>query len=162
MRTVTRRISKLEDCVWPAAGKPVLLLVLCQAGWGLALDQDRCIEILGESEFLPTDPVGLVNLLDVPEGLNAKFNPTNQRNNKLYSSCSTSIRSLRIEYRACNSSARNSRSGAIDGLPAFAYISSNRPLIDSSAASTIALTGRNGCFSGTRSSSDPYRNISDS
>ena len=83
MRTVTRRISKLEDCVWPAAGKPVLLLVLCQAGWGLALDQDRCIEILGESEFLPTDPVGLVNLLDVPEGLNAKFNPTNQRNNKL-------------------------------------------------------------------------------
>jgi hypothetical protein len=40
------------------------------------------------------------------------------------------MRSLRIEYNACNSSARKSRSGAIDGLPAFAYISSNRPLID--------------------------------
>jgi len=39
----------------------------------LALDQDRCIEILGECAVLPAGPaVGVVNLLEVPKGLNAK------------------------------------------------------------------------------------------
>ena len=72
MKTIDTRIRKLEDRFWPAAGKPGILLVVCKAGWGLALDKDRCIQILGECGFLPTGPVGLVNLLDVPEGLNAK------------------------------------------------------------------------------------------
>jgi hypothetical protein len=48
-----------------------ILLVFCHAGWGLSLDEDRCIEILRESGFLPTSPVGFVNLLDIPTGLNA-------------------------------------------------------------------------------------------
>jgi len=46
--------------------------VACKAGWGLALDQDTCIEILGECGFLPTAPIGVVNLLEIPDGLNAE------------------------------------------------------------------------------------------
>jgi hypothetical protein len=34
--------------------------------------QDRCIQILDEYGFLPTDPVGLVNLCQLPDGLSAK------------------------------------------------------------------------------------------
>ena len=48
-----------------------LLLVVTAAGRGLALDQDRCIQILRECGFLPTGPVGVVNLGQIPEGLNA-------------------------------------------------------------------------------------------
>lgn len=33
---------------------------------------DASIQILDECGFLPTGPVGLVNLLDIPEGLNAQ------------------------------------------------------------------------------------------
>src|SRR5438034_794010 len=50
--------------------------------------------------------------------------PTNQRNSRLYSSCSISIRSLRTEYSTWSSSARNRCSGGIDGRPVFAYIAS--------------------------------------
>ena len=72
MKTIDGRIRKLEDRFWPGNGKPPLLLVVCKAGWGLALDQDRCIQILGECGFLPTGPVGLVNLCQIPDGLNAE------------------------------------------------------------------------------------------
>jgi hypothetical protein len=43
-----------------------------EAGWGLALDSDRCIDILGECGFLPTGPVGLVDLCQIPDCLNAE------------------------------------------------------------------------------------------
>ena len=46
-------------------------MVVTTAGRGLALDQDRCVQILRESGFLPTGPVGVVNLGDIPQGLNA-------------------------------------------------------------------------------------------
>ena len=72
MRIVARRIGKLEDRFWPGNGKPPLLLVVCNAGWGLALDQEACIQILRECGFLPTGPVGLVNLGRIPDGLNAE------------------------------------------------------------------------------------------
>ena len=73
MRTVTRRIAKLEDHFGTATGKPLVLLVVCKAGWGLALDRERCIEILRECGFLPTSgAVGLVNLGQIPDGLNAQ------------------------------------------------------------------------------------------
>ena len=49
-----------------------LLLVVSRAGWGLALDQDTCIRILRECGFLPTGPVGVVNLGQIPDGLNAE------------------------------------------------------------------------------------------
>jgi hypothetical protein len=72
MRTVVRRIAKLEDRFWPGNGKPPLLLVVTAAGRELALDQDRCIQILRECGFLPTGPVGLVNLGEIPDGLDAE------------------------------------------------------------------------------------------
>jgi hypothetical protein len=59
MKTIDRRIRTLEDRVWPGNGKPPLLLVVSMAGWGLALDQDRCIQIFRECGFLPTGPVGV-------------------------------------------------------------------------------------------------------
>jgi hypothetical protein len=72
MKTIDGRIRRLEDRFSPGNGKPQLLLVACKAGWGLALDQDRCVQILGESGFLPTGPVGVVNLCQIPDGLNAE------------------------------------------------------------------------------------------
>ena len=52
------------------AGKPRILMILSHSGWGLALDQDTCIQILGEGGFLPTGAgIGTVNLLDVPMDL---------------------------------------------------------------------------------------------
>jgi hypothetical protein len=72
MRTVTRRIGKLEDTFRPGNGKPLLLLVVTAAEKRLALDQDRCTQILGECGFLPTGvPVGVVNLAVIPHGLDA-------------------------------------------------------------------------------------------
>jgi hypothetical protein len=47
--------------------------------------------------------------------------PTNQRNNMLYSSCSTSCRSLRPEDSTCSTSARSRRAGAIEGRPRAGY-----------------------------------------
>ena len=72
MRTLVSRIAKLEDQLGTADGNPQILLVLCRADWGETLDHDRGIQILGETGFLPTGRIGLVNLLEVPEGLDAK------------------------------------------------------------------------------------------
>jgi hypothetical protein len=72
MTTITRRLCKLEDQFGTGSRKPRLLLVACQAGWGLATDIGRCIQILGECGSLPAGPVGLVNLLGIPDGLNAE------------------------------------------------------------------------------------------
>jgi hypothetical protein len=73
MRTVTDRIAKLENRLGIAAGKPKLRFVICQAGWGQALDIDRCTDILSECGFLPDGPgIGIVDLLHIPDGLNAE------------------------------------------------------------------------------------------
>lgn len=44
MRDVARRITRLESRLAPPRGDR-LLVVLSHAGWGLALNEDRCIEI---------------------------------------------------------------------------------------------------------------------
>ena len=49
-----------------------LLVVVTAADRGLALDQDKCIQILRECGSLPTGPVGVVNLGQIPRGLNAE------------------------------------------------------------------------------------------
>jgi hypothetical protein len=46
--------------------------MVCHAGWGLALDQDTCIHIPGECGFLPTGPIGVANLSEIPVGPTAK------------------------------------------------------------------------------------------
>ncbi len=54
------------------------------------------------------------------------------------------MRSLRIEYSACNNSARNSISGAIDGRPIREYNPSNKGDSCRKASSHILRKGRNG------------------
>jgi hypothetical protein len=70
--------------------------------------------------------------------------PTNQRNSKLYSSCSISMRSLRIEYSTCSNNARNKCSGGIDGRPVDAYRTSNRGDSPRRASSVMVRMARNG------------------
>jgi hypothetical protein len=72
MIAVLRRIRRLED-QFGSADQPrrCILLMVCKAGWGLALDQDTCLQILGECGFLPTGPIGLVDLCNTPDGLTA-------------------------------------------------------------------------------------------
>lgn len=72
MKTINGRIRNLEDQFWVGCGRQRILLILCHAGWRLPLDQNRCIQILDESGILPTDPVGLVKLCQLPDGLSAK------------------------------------------------------------------------------------------
>ena len=72
MGTLTRRMGKLEDTFRPGNGKPQLLLVLTAAEKRLALDQSRCVQILRECGFLPTSPVGIVNLAAIPHDLDAE------------------------------------------------------------------------------------------
>jgi hypothetical protein len=72
MKTVLSRIAKLENQFGTAAGRTQIVLVFSPAGWGFALDQETCIEILSQSGYLPSGPVGLVNLLDLPEDLSAE------------------------------------------------------------------------------------------
>ena len=69
MRTISKRVQNLEKRLGTAIGTQQLLLVVCRAGWGLALDQDTCLRILGEAGFLPTGRMGVVNLTDIPDGL---------------------------------------------------------------------------------------------
>ena len=72
MKTVLRRITRLEDRFGAVDGTPRFRVVACRAGWGLALDRDRCIQILERSGFLSSRPFySFVNLGDIPGGLNA-------------------------------------------------------------------------------------------
>ena len=72
MRTIARRLQRLEQEFGLGPETEQLLMVVTAAGKRLALDQDRCVQILRESGFLPTGPVGVVNLGAIPEGLNAE------------------------------------------------------------------------------------------
>jgi hypothetical protein len=74
MRTAIRRIDKLEHRLGIAAAKrPCSVVVATRAGCELALNNDACVEILRESGFLPDGPhFAAVNLLRIPDGLNAK------------------------------------------------------------------------------------------
>jgi hypothetical protein len=73
---------------------------------------------------------------------------------RLYSSCSINIRSLRTEYSTWSSSARNRCSGGIDGRPVLAYIPSNRGDNRPKALSVIERIIRSGWSVGTRCSGD--------
>jgi hypothetical protein len=71
VRTIARRLQKLERGFGLGPGTEQLLMVVTTAGKRLALDPDRCVQILSECG-LPTGPVGLVNLGQIPDGLNAE------------------------------------------------------------------------------------------
>ena len=72
MKAIGRRILKLEDRISP--GEPPHLVMVCRAESEGILDTKKCIEILGKYGFLPTAPGfgHIVNLLDVPDDLNAE------------------------------------------------------------------------------------------
>ena len=72
MKAIDSRIRRLQDRLCPDHGQPQHLWFLIQAGCGLALDLDRCTEILDECGFLPTGRFGVVNFLGIPFGLNVK------------------------------------------------------------------------------------------
>ena len=71
MRTINRRIGKLTDRLLPGDASPLRTWVLTNLGCELALDLDRCTEILDECGFLPAGRFGVVNLCGIPEGLSA-------------------------------------------------------------------------------------------
>ena len=85
----------------------------------------------------------LLNTVGTHTG-SSMFRPTNQRNSRLYSSCSISIRSLRIVYNTCSSSARNSFSGAIEGRPQSTYSRPNDRDSPFKTTSTMVRIGRKG------------------
>jgi len=74
MRTVTNRIDKLEDRLGIAAAKrPCTAVVISLAGWEHALSNDRCVQILRESGFLPDGEIFVtMDLCQIPDGLNAE------------------------------------------------------------------------------------------
>jgi hypothetical protein len=73
MRTVTRRIDKLEQRFGIAKGKPGILLVVSAASWRHPLSVDSCVKILRECGFFPTGAgIDMVDLLHLPKGLNAE------------------------------------------------------------------------------------------
>jgi hypothetical protein len=72
MKAIARRLHRLEDTFGPAEGTPPLALIVCQAGWSMALEHDRLMEILAQSGFLPAGPHVLLHMGIVPMGLNAE------------------------------------------------------------------------------------------
>ena len=72
MKTVIRRIARLEDQFGTADGRPQILLTISRAGCGPALDGDRWVEILRETGSLPTGRIGVLSFLNVPSDLNAE------------------------------------------------------------------------------------------
>jgi hypothetical protein len=71
MRSILRRIEKLENG-WSQAAEGGIHLFVYRAGMELALDGNRCVEILREAGFLRSGPfLSVIRLLDVPWGLDA-------------------------------------------------------------------------------------------
>ena len=68
MRNLPRRIERLEE----AAGLgPEPLYIIATSVRQLALDTDRCLEILKQSGFLLPGSIVVVNLMDIPPRLSA-------------------------------------------------------------------------------------------
>ena len=73
MKIIERRLRKLEGEFGPTNGKPERssVLVVCNLAQELALDSNTCVEILWASGFLSNGALCLVDLNDIPDGLNA-------------------------------------------------------------------------------------------
>ena len=71
MKAVERRLDRLEGRLAPQ-GRKQFLIVVTDAEQKLALDSDRCVQILREAGHLDTKSVSCcVDLGNVPDGLNA-------------------------------------------------------------------------------------------
>jgi hypothetical protein len=71
MKAIDSRIRRLQDKICPEIGQERLWFMNLVGG-ELALDLDRCAEILDECGFLPKGRFCIVNLCGVPDGLDAK------------------------------------------------------------------------------------------
>ena len=72
MKAIDNRIRRLQARLCPDNGQPQRLWVSLLVGRQLALDSERCVDILRECGFLPTGRFGVVSLCGIPDGLNAK------------------------------------------------------------------------------------------
>ena len=72
MKAIDSRIRRLQYRLCPDKGQPQRLWVLVKPNYGLALDLDRCTQILGECRVLPMGRFGCLNFLGIPEGLTAR------------------------------------------------------------------------------------------
>jgi hypothetical protein len=72
MKAFDSRIRRLQARLCPDAGQEQRLWVANIFGRELALDQDRCIKILGECGFLPKTRFGVLSFCGILDGLNAK------------------------------------------------------------------------------------------
>ena len=72
LKEAARRIRRLERQFGVADETQRILLIVSEADWERALDPDRCVAVLRECGFLPTAPLGLLNLRHVPKGLDAE------------------------------------------------------------------------------------------
>ena len=71
MKAIERRLNRLEDRLAPQGKKP-LLIVVTDAAQKLALDSDRCVQILREAGRIDSaSPISVVDLGCIPDGLNA-------------------------------------------------------------------------------------------
>ena len=70
MRTLRSRIEQLEGRAGGARQTCIQLIVM-QAGQELAIDTDRCTEILAECGYGSTAPISLLEFGDIPDGLDA-------------------------------------------------------------------------------------------
>jgi hypothetical protein len=71
MKAIGGRIRKLEHRLCAGGAKPIIWVVT-NAAVNLALDDERCVEILDACGFLPSGPFGVVHLGGIPDGLNAE------------------------------------------------------------------------------------------
>ena len=72
MRTVKRRIGRLEDRFAPAQGQQIVVS-LYDAGQKLALDHATCTRIVRESGHInPASAICLLDFTQIPGGLNAE------------------------------------------------------------------------------------------
>ena len=70
MRSLTSRIEQLEQRT--GVNKAQMQVIVMKAGQPeLALDADRCVEILSDCGFVLTGPLLLLEFGRVPDGLNA-------------------------------------------------------------------------------------------
>ena len=70
MNSIDRRLGKLEDGLGIGRNRTRLVLVMSDAG-RRGLDDDTCLRILREGGFPAASVVAIVDLCEIPVGLNA-------------------------------------------------------------------------------------------
>jgi len=72
MRTIVRRIGKLQDRLLLCNEHTLRIWVLTKPGCEFALDLGRCVQILDECGFRPTARFGVLNFCGIPAGLSGE------------------------------------------------------------------------------------------